>query len=127
MGLARYGMDRKKLAALIPTRTAVGVSSYVDRYHDKLLKEGEQHKAEDEDKMKDDGDDDDDEKDNDNEAYLRTGRWTSEEHGKLFSYIYIICLVMRCLEKRHRVFLRLLHLTPSHPFYKIHYKTKTTG
>ena len=126
MGLARYGMDRKKLAALIPTRTAVGVSSYVDRYHDKLLKEGEQHKAEDEDKMKDDGDDDDDEKDNDNEAYLRTGRWTSEEHGKLFSYIYIICLVMRCLEKRHRVFLRLLHLTPSHPFYKIHYKTKTT-
>ena len=36
--------------------------------------------------------------------------------GKLFSYIYFICLVMRCFEKRHRFFLCLLHLSPFHPF-----------
>jgi hypothetical protein len=80
MGIARYGVDRKKLAALIPTRTPGSVFTYISRYHDKLLKEGEQYKAEDEDedKMKDD-----DENDNDgNKAYLRTGRWTSEEHEK---------------------------------------------
>merc|ERR1711865_252191 len=49
LALARYGMniDRKKLAALIPTRTVASVVSYAGRHYNKLLKEVEQHKAKD--------------------------------------------------------------------------------
>jgi hypothetical protein len=68
-GLVHYGVDREKLADLIPTRTPGSVFAYVSRYHDKLLKESDQYEAEDFE------DDDEDEK-------LRTGRWTSAEHRK---------------------------------------------
>ena len=106
-GLARYGKDKQKLAALIPYRTAPSVAIYITRNYTKLLEDSRVYKAnfdddDDEDEEDEDEDDDEDddkmeeegkdepEKDNDEVVQQVTStpgkqklKWTQKEHEKL--------------------------------------------
>jgi hypothetical protein len=90
-GLARYGKDNQKLAALIPARTARSTVIYITRHYTKLLQDSRKYKNnfdddDDDDKMEKE-EEDESEKDIDEVQQVTSTpgkqRWTQKEHEKL--------------------------------------------
>jgi hypothetical protein len=94
-GLARYGKDNQKLAALIPHRSAGSTVIYVTRHYTQLLQDSRKHKNNFDDDDDDDEEEDDKmeeeedelEKDNDEVQQVTSTpvkqKWTQKEHEKL--------------------------------------------